>query len=704
MNVKYTAATGLISRSEFVKRLSVQTSGFEILSKSNFEVYNVPAAFDIEVTSFYEGAEKRAIMYIWQFGINNLVTTGRTWKEFWDFLDEIRNVMYLDEGRRLFVYVHNLPYEWQFIRKWNEWDKVFLLEERKPVYARVNGIEFRCSLKLAGGKSLKNIGEDLQRYPCKKMDEIFSYKELRSPATVLTEEEYIYCENDIRVLLHYIQEKIEDDGSILKIPLTNTGYVREYCRKECYKDYKYYRAMISELTISLEEYKVLRAAFQGGFTHANSHYVGHVVHDVHSQDIISSYPGQMVWNRFPMSRPYHETNVTNVEKLTKDFKTYCCIFTLEIWDLMPKLHQEHIISRSKCIIPDNWSEYQWMIDNGRVVMSDYIKVVCTEQDYRHYCTFYTWSRIRITNLYRFEKGYLPKRFVEAILKLYEDKTTLKDDNDKQVQYNISKNMINAGYGMMVTNPLQSEIDYIGDEYVPKCRDAEERIEIYNKNKNRFLYYAWGIYVTAYARSALFMAIKELGEDYVYSDTDSVKYLNYEKHQPFFDRYNAMVMKRIQRAAEFHKISVDRFMPKTLKKKEKKVIGAWGYEGMYLQFKTLGAKRYLVTKLNDEGQEELILTVAGTSKEKTAKYLLEKGKPFLRFDFGLTVPEEHSGRLVSTYIDDEISGTFVDRDGIVFEYYEKSCIHMEDTTYEFSVSKDFNKFLRTLQHEIDKNWE
>lgn len=698
MKQAYTTGAGLISRSEFLARLSFQLSGMETVKRSNTTVYNIPAAFDIEVTSFYEGEEKRAIMYVWQFGINNLVTYGRTWPEFWYFLDEVRRVMGLYEDLRLFVYVHNLPYEWQFIRKWTEWDKVFLLEERKPVYARVAGIEFRCSLKLAGGKSLENVGKDLQKYPCEKMKERFSYTELRSPATVLTTEEYLYIENDIRVLLHYIQEKIENDGNILKIPLTNTGYVREYCRRECYKDYKYYRSFISELTITLDEYKVLRQAFQGGFTHANSHYVSKVLNDVHSQDIKSSYPGQMVWNRFPMSRPYHETSPTNIEKLTHDFLTHACIFTLEIWDLMPKLHQEHPISKSKCIIPDDWNEYRWTIDNGRVVMSDYIKIVCTEVDYRIYNTFYTWSRIRISNLYVYEKSYLPKRYIEAILKLYEDKTLLDGVEGKQVQYNISKNMINAGYGMMVTNPLQSEIDYIDDDYVPKCRDAEERIGIYNKNKNRFLYYPWGVYVTAYARLALFMAIKELGDDYVYSDTDSVKYFNYEKHQPFFDRYNLMVHKRIERVSQFYKIPVERFMPR------KKVIGAWGYEGKYLQFKTLGAKRYLVTKLNKEGDEELILTVAGTSKKKTAKYLLEKGRPFMRFDFGLSVPEEHSGRLVHSYIDDETSGVFVDRDGVPYKYYEKSSIHMEGTTYEFSISGEFNKYLRTLHTEIERNWE
>lgn len=700
----YTPAMGLTSHSDFLHRLSLSLEDFELIKLSkDVEVYNIPAGFDIEVTSFYESENKRAIMYIWQFGINNLVTTGRTWPEFWGFLSAVRQVMDLSEKRRLFVYIHNLPYEWQFVRKWNEWDKVFLLEDRKPVYARVDGIEFRCSLKLSGGKSLKKVGEDLQKYPCKKLDEVFSYTELRSPATRLTAKEYAYCENDIRVLLHYIQEKIENDGGINKIPLTNTGYVRQYCRKECYKDFKFYRSMISELTITVDEYNVLRQAFQGGFTHANAHYVNQTLENVHSQDIISSYPGQMVWNRFPMSRPYIEDKPTKVEKLKRDLLYYCCIFTLEIWGLEPILHQEHPLSKSACITPDVWSESFWTIDNGRVVTSDYIKTVCTEQDYRILCTFYTWKKIRISNLHRYDKGYLPTRYVNAILDLYKDKTSLKDDIEHIIQYEISKNMINAGYGMMVTNPLQSNLEYVGDECIPVIQSAEERIDKYNKNRNRFLYYPWGVYVTAYARVALFMAIKELGSDYVYSDTDSVKYFNYEKHQPFFDRYNEMVMKRIERASQFHGIPIDKFMPETFVSKEKKVIGTWGYEGKYLLFKTLGAKRYLVTKEKD-GEEKLILTVAGTDKERTAEYLLESGTPYETFDIGLVVPKTHSGRLVHTYIDEETSGVFTDRDGVKYIYYEKSSIHMEETTYKFSISDAFKDYLQTLHHEIDKNWE
>ena len=44
--------------------------------------YNIPCAFDIETTSFYDNSEKVGLMYIWQFGINGHVFIGRLWDEF----------------------------------------------------------------------------------------------------------------------------------------------------------------------------------------------------------------------------------------------------------------------------------------------------------------------------------------------------------------------------------------------------------------------------------------------------------------------------------------------------------------------------------------------------------------------------------------------------------------------------------------------
>lgn len=273
-------AEGLLSRLNFIK--AVAEADLPIVTNNKkISYYNVPAAFDIETSSFYIDGEKKACMYVWQFGILNWVTYGRTWEEFDTFMSVLSTVLQLNEDLRLVVYIHNFAYEFQWMRKRIHWDKLFFLDKRKPVYGISGGFEYRCSLKLSG-KSLAKVGQDLQKYHIQKRVGDLDYALIRTYKTPLTQEEWGYCEADIRVLLAYIQEKIESDGDITLIPLTNTGYVRNYCRKACFKRWKRYKGLMSELILTPEEYSQLKRVFSGGFTHANAHYSRRVVDHVGS--------------------------------------------------------------------------------------------------------------------------------------------------------------------------------------------------------------------------------------------------------------------------------------------------------------------------------------------------------------------------------------------------------------------------------------
>lgn len=691
----FTVGGGLLSQTEFLIKVNeLLSSEWLVRDNKRVEYYNVPAGFDIEVSSFYQGEKKpenrRGIMYIWQFGIFNLVTTGRTWKEFEVLISMVQKILSLDENRRLVVYVHNLPYEFQFIRKHFDWEEVFILTERKPVYATTGGIEFRCSLKLAGGKALVNVAKDLQKYKVEKAVGNLDYEQIRTPLTPLTEKELLYCENDIRVILCYIQEKIEQDGDITKIPLTNTGYVRNYCRKECYSRWKPYRKVMESLTLEADEYSQLKRAFQGGFTHANAHYVGKVLDKVGSHDFTSSYPAVMVLEKFPMAKAEYISNGINESELMELLITRCCLFDIEIWGLMPKLFHEHPISRYKCPVCENA-----IVDNGRIVMAEHIITTITEQDFFVYTEFYTWDRIEIKNLRTYQKNYLPKNFVQSVLNLYEKKTVLKDVEGEEINYMISKNMINAAYGMMVTDPIRDELMYSNDTFYTIPKNIAEGIDRYNTNIRRFLFYPWGVWVTAYARANLFSGIIEMGDDYVYSDTDSIKSIDTERHEDYFNSYNVQILQKIEIASQYHNLDKSLFAPYT-KKGKQKIIGVWDDEGVYDKFKTLGAKRYLTMKGVQSTEPKYMITLAGSNKKKTMEYLVGTGNPFGNFTDGLSIPPENSGRLILSYIDNETVGTVVDMFGVPYEYHELSSIHMEKSEYNLSMSEEFVRYLEGLR--------
>lgn len=196
----------------------------------------VPASFDIEASSFYDApGKKAATMYVWAFGLYGRVIIGRTWDEFVKTCETISLEMQLSGEQRLVVYVHNMDYDFQFFRKWLNWDKVFSLDERKPVYAISDlGIEFRCSYKLSG-YSLETVGKNLKHIKVKKLSGDLDYSTARHSQTPLSKKELQYVINDAKVVMAYIAECIEDEGTITKIPLTKTGYVRRFVRRRCFR-------------------------------------------------------------------------------------------------------------------------------------------------------------------------------------------------------------------------------------------------------------------------------------------------------------------------------------------------------------------------------------------------------------------------------------------------------------------------------------
>lgn len=157
----------------------------KIIKSRNKLYYNLPCSFDIETSSFYEtktgviytnddykkskrtDGNKKAIMYIWQFAINDNVIYGRTWQEFIYFIDYLYDFLNL-EKIYLVVYVHNLSYEFQFICKWFKWVDIFADSERKPIKAECDkNIIFKCSYRLSG-YSLEVLAKNLQKHIIKK--------------------------------------------------------------------------------------------------------------------------------------------------------------------------------------------------------------------------------------------------------------------------------------------------------------------------------------------------------------------------------------------------------------------------------------------------------------------------------------------------------------------------------------------------------
>lgn len=680
-----------------------------VKSQKGIEYYNIPATLDFETTSFYDASgNKSSIMYLWILGFNGRCIIGRTWQSLLDCYNYMVEALEINKSKRIVIYSHNLGMEFQYLQYRLKWIDVFALKNRTPLKAiTAEYVEFKCSYLLSG-YSLAKVGENLVKYPVRKMVGDLDYSLLRHEKTPMTKKELKYALNDGLVVMSFIQEKIETDGNILKIPLTNTGYVRRevkrYClygspdhKKEKWKYVRYHNLMKS-LTLEKSELEQLMRAFQGGFTHASCMYSGKVLKDVGSIDFTSSYPYVILSEKFPMSsgEVYKPTSISDFER---QLKLYCCLFDIKIEGLCAKNFVDHPLSKSRC-----WDSKNVQTDNGRVVKADTICTTWTEQDYIINKNFYTWDKIYISNFRRYRKGYLPTDLVKAVLKFYSDKTTLKDVAGKEIEYLHSKGMLNSVYGMMVTAIIRDEIIFNDGWKQPKPCNIEDELTKYNEAKGRFLYYPWGVWVTAYARKNLFSGIYEMDNDYLYADTDSLKCINMKNHVDWIHKYNKHVEEKLKKSMTYHKIDYQECAPKTIKGKEK-LIGVWDNEGnedyvAYSEFKALRAKAYMykyASGTHNAGKYNL--TVSGINKKSAIPYILKNSdNPFEYFKNDMYIPPECTGKMTHTYIDDIREGVLVDYTGKACEYHELSGVHLESCDYNLSLTDEYINYLLGIGEE------
>ena len=671
-----------------------------IKNNKKMQYLNIECAFDIETTSYLQGGEKNAFMYVWAFGIGeeNEIVTGRTWEEFLTLCDRLQTHYELNPEKRLVCYVHNLAYEFQFMRKYFNWLDVFAVDERKPISALCDyGIEFRDSYILSG-YSLANTAKNLASHKISKLEGDLNYTLPRHHETPLTDVELKYCEYDVKIVLYYINEQIQQYKSIDLVPKTNTGRVRKYVRDNCYyktstgekaskRQYLKYRQVMEDLTLNNDTYTMLKRAFMGGFTHSSLNHTGKVLKNVSSIDFTSSYPSVMLSEKFPMSR-FKKIKITKLKTLLEYCEKYAVIFDVKFINLTPKISHESYISESKC-----YNLVGAVINNGRIFSASELSTTITNVDFNIMQNCYEWEKISIANVHYAHLNYLPKSIIESVLKLYQDKTELKDVVGYEVEYLLSKGMLNSIYGMTVTDIVKPTIKYM-DNWSIESVALDDEILKYNESKNRFLYYAWGVWVTAYARRNLWTGILATKNDYVYSDTDSLKILNYEKYEGYVNWFNEQILNKMVGMMDYYKLDKKLLKPKT-KDGVEKLIGIWDFEGTYTLFKTLGAKRYLY-----QDGDKIRLTVAGLSKQNGVNYMLEKSnneplKVFNMFNDNLFIPKDKTGKMTHTYIDNPQTLLVTDYTGSTVEVTSLSGVYLEPCEFTLSISQQYKTFLSNL---------
>lgn len=643
--------------------------------------------FDIETNSFLEldgeihpaidydhftkKEQERCIfhscMYIWQFGVNDLVYYGRTWEEFVSFIQR------LDEEipERKIVFVHNLAFEFQFLKSVFQFTKVMARKSRKVMKCELQdyNFEFRCSLMMTN-VSLEKLSE-VYSLPIEKQVGSLEYELIRTKDTPLTKKELKYCEYDCLVVYEYIKMELSIYKQVSKIPLTSTGHVRRELKDRVKDDYKYKRLVKKASNINPHVYNLMLDAFTGGYTHANRLFAAEIHEDVDSYDFTSSYPFVMVTRKYP-STTFRYCHIKKREDMLDE---YAYLLVVKFKNVKSKYHNT-FISKSKCRHIKNG-----VYDNGRIISADEFEMTLTDIDFKLYLDCYS-CKYEIKEAWYSIYDYLPKVFIEFILEKYKMKTEYKGVEDKKIEYALSKAMVNSLYGMTVTNTIKDEVEYdniAGWSEVPLSND-EIQNALYKEREKAFLSFSWGVWVTAYARNNLIRNVMKCDDYAIYMDTDSIKLKNgYNKK--IFEDYNDSVMKLISSTCKILNIGAEYYSPKDIKGKEH-TLGLFDYEGKYDRFITQGAKKYAFEKDGKIG-----ITVSGVPK-KGAKAL----KRLEDFDDHFVFRYADTGKNMLAYIEEQEPIEIKDFQGRKSLVTDKTGVCFLPTTYELSKSDEYADLL------------
>lgn len=534
------------------------------------------------------------------------------------------------QGEKTVVYIHNMSYDWVFLR-------LFLMEEygspvkqlnTKPHYPIViefaNGLILKDSYILAQ-KSLERWAKDMD-VEHKKAVGKWDYDLIRSQDHDFTPEELEYIEHDTLAGVECIEAlQLQLHKRIYSMPYTATGIVRDECRKigKEYQAHDHFSKISGNFTV----YKLLEQCFHGGYTHANRYMINETITDpVICRDFTSSYPYVMLTEKYPVTKFHQYKNMTSIDELIKNSDRYAFITKLVL--IKPRLKNDltimPVLQASKCIRSINA-----VIDNGRILCAGYVEIYVTDITLKLIKEQYHWDdHVCIENYYS-KKDYLPRWFTDYIFYLFKQKSELKGSDP--LNYMLAKAKLNSCYGMCVQKAITDDIleDYLTGEYQITNNYNPDKYAEYVNNRNKFLPYQWGVYVTEYAMRNLFI-LGSFCDKWIYSDTDSVYGIGWDDDK--VNEYNKLCLNKL-RANGYDSITVNG---------KEYTLGVAELDKECIEYRVLGAKRYCY---RDKEDKELHITVAGVPK-KGVNSLKDDINNFAK---GAIFSGEISGKLQHTYI-------------------------------------------------------
>lgn len=297
----------------------------------------------------------------------------RTLEEFIEYMKskEIISLLNLKHKQRILCFIHNLDYEFTFLRRiiggeflksdtelddYGGYRSLSTIRDTHApisiIFERLPHVEFRCTYALTG-KSIQKLGEEqaLRTYDKIKENEgeefaksiksfiLQSHKKLDLnydlvfyPWDKLSNEIIDYNHRDTLIPVNEINHMLKNGYELDKLPLTKTSIVVKNRYEHTQKYYpertekgnnnNQLRKCTNRFLYHIPTYKQYELeclTYAGGTTTCHPNFVNRLLKNVYGVDIKSSYPTVMVQNFYPdFDDKYKKDNYKNPDKYFKE--------------------------------------------------------------------------------------------------------------------------------------------------------------------------------------------------------------------------------------------------------------------------------------------------------------------------------------------------------------------------------------------------
>ena len=504
--------------------------------------------------------------------------------EFCDFLINIIDKYNLNSSRRLWLIFHNASYDLSyligFFQKYLPYknETTILNDRHKIKHYRQGGISILDTYGLSNC-SLQTWGKNLNVKHKKKVG-LYDYDKVIFQDTDLSENEQEYDKYDVLCLYECFEKQLKNYGdTTATVPMTATGYIRREFRKIAINN-RQYKEMFRENRLNEKEFNLCVKAFAGGYTHGNRYQQNLVKGRIGHRDFRSHYPSQMRCYPLPFGKPqilydidldgdYFDTKI--LDDIYPDFSSIITIIITKA-QLKDKKITMPFMQYSKLF---NIHEEKLKLDNGRILffkgyaelVIDNLTLKILREQYNiegkiTYVMCFRNMRMPLCLTTTIDKYFLGKSNNKILHQKYEklygefaEETIEQADTLRR-----DKNGLNGCYGMFVQNPIHENynvdydlIDLVDDIFNPikNEKTTQEQLDDYYDNRNNFLPYQVGVFVTALARYELYEYIKIIGyENVLYCDTDSIFYLKTEEIEKKIEEFNKIKNENAEKLGAF----------------------------------------------------------------------------------------------------------------------------------------------------------